>query len=131
MVGDKKPKAYTFTKNAGPQFNLLPDAEPMDYFILFFSDELLHNIVTETNRYARHKIAELQLSLWSIWSRWSDVSVPEMKLFLGLIINTGLTPLPDIKDYWYSERKTQIKFFGDIMPRDRFLQIILMMHVGK
>jgi hypothetical protein len=32
-VGDKKPKAYTFTKNAGPQFNLLPDAEPMDYFI--------------------------------------------------------------------------------------------------
>jgi hypothetical protein len=40
MVGDKKPKAYTFTENAGPQFNLLPDAEPMDYFSLFFNDEL-------------------------------------------------------------------------------------------
>jgi hypothetical protein len=35
---DKKPKAYTFTKNAGQQFNLLPDAEPMDYFSLFFND---------------------------------------------------------------------------------------------
>jgi hypothetical protein len=32
-MGDKKPKAYTFTKNAGPQFNFLPDAEPKDYFI--------------------------------------------------------------------------------------------------
>jgi hypothetical protein len=54
MMGDKKPKAYTFTKNAGLQFNL-PDAEPMDYFVLFFNDELLKNIVTETNRYVRHK----------------------------------------------------------------------------
>jgi hypothetical protein len=26
-MGDKKPKAYTFTKNAGPQFNLLPDED--------------------------------------------------------------------------------------------------------
>jgi hypothetical protein len=50
-VGDKKPKAYTFTKNAGPQFNLLPSAEPMDYFRLFFNDELSNNIVIETNRY--------------------------------------------------------------------------------
>jgi hypothetical protein len=37
-MGDKKPKAYTFTKNVGPQFKLLPDAEPMDYFSLFFND---------------------------------------------------------------------------------------------
>jgi hypothetical protein len=119
-MGDKKPKAYTFTKNAGPQFNLLPDVEPMDYFILFFNAELLNNIVTETNRYTRHRITELQLSPWSMLSSWSDVSVPEMKLFLGLIINMGLTPLPDIKDYWSSERKTQIQFFGIVMTRDRF-----------
>jgi hypothetical protein len=34
-LGDKKPKAYTFNKNVGPQFNLLPGAQPMDYFRLF------------------------------------------------------------------------------------------------
>jgi hypothetical protein len=62
----------------------------MDYFSLFLNDELLNNIVVETNRYARHKILELQLSLRSIWSRWSDVSAPEMKVFSGLIINMGL-----------------------------------------
>jgi hypothetical protein len=64
----RNPKEYTFTKNVGPQLNLLPDAEPMDYFNLFFSDELLNNIVIETNRYARHKTLELQLSPRSIWS---------------------------------------------------------------
>jgi hypothetical protein len=92
----------------------------MDYFSLFFSDELINNIVVETNRYARQKISELQLSPRSIWSSWSDVSVPEMKVFLGLIINMGLTSIPD---YWSSEWITQIKFFGDVMSRDRFQQI--------
>jgi hypothetical protein len=55
--------------------------------------------------------------------------VPEMKAFLGLIINMGLIPLPDIKHYWSSDWTTQVKFFGDIMSRDRFLQIFWMMHV--
>jgi hypothetical protein len=58
-MGDKKLNAYTFTKNAGPQFHLLPDAEPMDYFSLFFNDELLNSIVVETDRYERDKISEL------------------------------------------------------------------------
>jgi hypothetical protein len=35
MMGDKKPKACTFTKNAGSQFNLLPDAEPMIILVYF------------------------------------------------------------------------------------------------
>jgi hypothetical protein len=94
---------HTLIKNAGPQFHLLPDAEPMDYFSLFFNDEPLNSIVVETKRYARHKILEIQLSPRSIWSRWSDVLVPEMKAFLGLIIIMGLMPLSDIKDYWSSE----------------------------
>jgi hypothetical protein len=68
------------------------------WIILFFNDELLNNIVIETNRYVRHKILEFQLSLRSIGSSCSDVSVPEMKAFLGLIINMGLMPLPVIKD---------------------------------
>jgi hypothetical protein len=49
-MGDKKLNTYTFTKNAGPQFCLLPDAEPMDYFSIFFNDELSNNTVLETNR---------------------------------------------------------------------------------
>jgi hypothetical protein len=71
----------------------------------------LNNVLIETNRYGRHKIAEFLLSLRSIWSRWSDVCLPEVKAFLGLIINMGLIPLPDIKDYWSSEWTTQTKFF--------------------
>jgi hypothetical protein len=103
-MGSRKPKAYTFTKNAGLQLTFCQMQSP--WIILFFNDEFLSNI-TATNRYARHKIVELHLSLRSNWSRWSDASVPEVEAFLGLIINMGLNPLPDIKDYWSSEKKTQ------------------------
>jgi hypothetical protein len=34
-------------QNVGPHFNLLPDAESMDYFCLFSNDELLNNIAIE------------------------------------------------------------------------------------
>jgi hypothetical protein len=43
------------------------------------------------------------------------MSVPEMKAFLGLIINMGLMPILDIKYHWSSEWITQITFFGDVM----------------
>jgi hypothetical protein len=62
---------------------------------------------------------------------WSDVSVPKVMMVLVQIINMGLIPLPNIKDYWFSDRKMQIKFFGDVMSRDCILQIFWMMHVGK
>jgi hypothetical protein len=80
----------------------------MNYFCLFFNYELLNDTVVETNTYETDKIAELQLSARSIRNRWPDVSVPEMKAFLGLIISIGLIPLPYIKNYWSSEWKTLI-----------------------
>jgi hypothetical protein len=54
-----------------------------------------------------------------------------MMEFLGLIINMGLMPLPDIKDYWSSEWITQITFSGDVISRVHFLQILRMMHMGN
>jgi hypothetical protein len=52
---DRKLKKYNFTKNAGPKLGLPSDAEPIDYFTLFFNEELLSEIVTETNRYVKEK----------------------------------------------------------------------------
>jgi hypothetical protein len=65
---------FTLTKNAGPQFNFLPNAEPMDYFSSIFNDELSNNSVIETNTYAKDKIAELHLSPRFIWNRLYNIS---------------------------------------------------------
>jgi hypothetical protein len=57
------------------------------------------------------KSQEFQLSPSSILSMRSDVSVPEVKAFLGIIINMGLIPLPDIKDYWSSEWTAKVQLW--------------------
>jgi hypothetical protein len=50
---DSKPQEYTFSKSSGPKVNLQLIAKPIEYFNLLFSDELINEIVIETNRYAR------------------------------------------------------------------------------
>jgi hypothetical protein len=87
----RKLKKYKFTKNARPKLGLPSDAEPIAYFTLFFNEELLSETVTEANRYTKEKISKLQPSLRSIWNKWTGVCVTEMKAFLGIIINMGLT----------------------------------------
>jgi hypothetical protein len=128
---DSKPQEYIFSKRSGQKVNLQLDAKPIEYFNLLFSDELINEIVIETNRYAKERISNLQLSSRSIWSKWHEVTTIEIKAFLGIVINMGMIPLPDMKDYWSNEWTTEIKFFCDVMPRDRFLQIFWMLHVGS
>jgi hypothetical protein len=65
---DRKLKKCNFTKNAEPKLGLQSDAEPTDYFTLFFNEELLSKIVTETNRYVKEKISKLQPNPRSIWN---------------------------------------------------------------
>jgi hypothetical protein len=47
-----------------------------------------------------------------------------VKVFLVQIINKGLIPLPDIKDYWSSDRKTHITFFGHNVQRSHLTDIL-------
>lgn len=63
-------------------------------------------IVTETNRYVKENISELQISTVSIWNKWTDICARAMETFLGIIINMGLI-MPDVKDYWTGEWMTQ------------------------
>ena len=58
----------------------------IDYFQLFFSDELLMMIVTETNRYATEKLSAKQLGRRSIWNTWNNVSLAEMKAYCTLVL---------------------------------------------
>ena len=74
-------------------------AKPIDYFQLFFSDELLTSIVLHTNSYA----------VWAIQQKWlvrpqfkdphwrtsgeDNVTLEELKAFLGLLLIFGLNPV--------------------------------------
>ena len=85
-------------------------------------------------RYAASRIAALQeanqLRAKSRFATWQPVSVEEMWAFLGIILNMGLIEIPTLEGYWSTAWESEIPFFRRVMPRDRFLKVLWMLHVG-
>ena len=103
----------------------------IDFFRLFFTNTLLETIVVETNKYAKNKIEQQNLSDRSTWNNWVDVTKEELEAFLGVILNMGTIPVPNMKYYWTKEHTGNIPFFGNIFKRERFFQIFWILHLNK
>lgn len=97
--------------------------EPLDYFQLFFTNSLISKIVEETNKYANNKIRRINPGNNSMWNPWKNVNDEEFKAFLGVILNMGIRPHPDLQDYFSTAFVAHSPFFRSIFKRERFLQI--------
>ena len=86
------------------------------------------------SRYAEERIQALrqanQLRPRSRFANWKPVMTTEFHAFLTIIINMGLIDIPTLEGYWTTAWESEIPFFKQVMPRDRFLQIFWMLHVG-
>lgn len=69
-----------FTAEVGPTFELGPTKNELDFFLKFFPDNLMENIVTETNDYAR-KMTEHAPD-----PKWTETTMAEMFAFLGIYV---------------------------------------------
>ena len=70
-------------KSPEPQvFNI---EEPLQFFKLYFTEELVDEIVSETNSYAKNKLRNKTLSKDSIWHTWRDTNKEEFWAFIGVI----------------------------------------------
>jgi hypothetical protein len=77
-------QGFTLPQSAWPKTEL-------ECFQLFFSDDLIGEIVTATNTYAAENIQKVTpLTKYSMWHSWKDVSSEEMKAFFGVILNMAL-----------------------------------------
>ena len=84
--------------------------------------------------YAQLRISTLEregkLGPRSRFHKWKPLTHVELWGFLALILNMGIIQLPDIESYWKTSWVCQVQFFRDVMPRDRFLEIFWLLHVG-
>lgn len=103
----------------------------LEFFQLFFTDELLGEIIKETNRYAKEKInLSTPLQKKSVWRSWTDVTLPEFKAFLGVVINMGIHIKPEIDDYFVTDWIDNQPFFKSVLSKDRFNQIFWCLHLN-
>ena len=94
----------------------------LDFFSLFFTEEVWQLLVEQTNLYAEQKRGPEEHSVWY------PVTLDEMKAWVSLYLNMGLVTKPNLSCYWSTDPALNSPFCPSIMPRDRFLQILRYLH---
>ncbi|CAK9795904.1 PiggyBac transposable element-derived protein 4 [Anthophora quadrimaculata] len=113
-----------FTGNPG--LTALPDDNsPIGFFYFIFTEYLWEMIVCETNKSGQEFQRE---SSSSRMKHFKNITVEEMKKFLGLLFHMGHVKFPKINDYWRKDEFFKTTLFGNIMSRNRFLQILKAFH---
>ena len=59
---------------------------------------------------------------------WFNTTTDEIKAMVSLVILMGITTKPYIEAYWTRDPMMLSPFFGNTMPRDRFLQLLKSLH---
>lgn len=100
-----------------------PGASAMDFFQLFVPDNVLKNMVVQTNMYAK-KFQER----FGSDGAWAEVTLTEMKAFLGYMISTSISHCESVLSIWsggfYSNRSLAL-----VMSQARFEKILKYFHV--
>ena len=105
----------------GPTKPLASTATAKDFFEQSFDDDLLRHIVDQTNLHVQQKR--------SAQYKWSNLTVPELKAFLGVIILMGIARVPRIVDYWSQDSTLgEYPVITNAFPRNRFWAILWNLH---
>ena len=87
-------------RSTGPRDIPEVTKEPVDFFTLLMSNDLLTKIVRETNSYANEFLAKKEFPRHSRFKRWEPTTVAELKQFIGLTMNMGLSRRKNLQTYW-------------------------------
>ena len=103
----------TFSESRGPTQPV--SCNPSELFSLYFTPDLVHTIVTETNRYAAQCLEGKQTT-------W-NTNENEIRAYLGFYILMGLVREPEIRDYWSNDDIFHYNPIASRISRVRFEEI--------
>ncbi len=100
------------------------DSRECGFYSYFWDDNILEIIVTETNRYMYLMRGGKVLHPESLEHQWYDVTVPELKVFLALVMLMGVVKKNNDRDYWTTDPVMQTPVFSKAMLVNRFVNIL-------
>ena len=104
---------------------------PIDCYRHFITDEIIHLMVRETNRYAEQHVQKEKLTKRSKTLQWRPTTNEEMFRFLGIILEMGLVQMPEIDYYWSKSRLFGCEVIQNTMSRDRFELLLKFFHFSN
>ena len=90
-----------------------------DLWKLYFSNDLLTTIVTQTNLYACTDKNDQDFK----------VSISELCRFLGIHIFSGYQTVPSERDYWSNQHNLRIQLVSEALSSKRYLKIKALFHL--
>ena len=109
-----------------PTIELPPEVNiesPYSLFALFFSDDLLALLSSNTNKYAKAKNAGQS------GREWHETTISDIKIFLAILIYMGVHISPSDEDYWRTDEEL-IHIPRRFIGLKRFQQIKRFFHVA-
>ena len=104
---------------------MLLDIEPLDNSLNVFGklinlDESLHDLKLESERCAAQN------------EKTFDVSVDELRAFIGVNLVMGYHKLPNLRSYWKTGSPSlSVNFVANVMTRERFNEILGNLHFSN
>ena len=62
---------------------------------------------------------------------WTEVTLRELKAFLGLLVAMSTQQLSSLQDYWFTDWILGVPAFAKVMPRNSFLEIWSNIHLAE
>lgn len=116
-----------FTKSKG--LKVYPQgSNSIDYFNLLFDDRLFELLVSEKNKYAVHVFLSGSGGTSARINSWKNTSIPELKIFIGLLLHIGTIRMNRLQDYWKKSELFNLYFFPKYMSRNRFMLLLRTLH---
>ena len=120
---------FVFTGQPGISDDVLDCENPLDFFKLIITDELVDLIVNYTNIYADQMILKAQpLSSRSRLKKWTPVTKDEIYLYICLILYRGVVWKPTYESYYARDDVFTTPLVSKILPYDRFFLIDRFIH---
>ena len=89
------------------------------------SHEIYDELVIQTNLYANQ-----QRAIKGDTTTFVPITKAELMAFIGINIAMGVVSLPSLKHYWTTDPILSHSWFGSVMSRNRFSQILRYFHIA-
>ena len=116
-----------FVSPTGIAVELPQNATELDSFKLLFGDDIVDDIVVETNRYALQKLSGNLQRL----AKWTAVTANELRAYFGVCIFMGINHLPCTADYWSPDEFTGNVGIQKVMTKNRYEEIGRFFHLNN
>lgn len=122
------PNRFSFTGDVGMKACMTNIYDPLEYFELFFTDEIVNHIVTETNIFAAENLNKFKSKEHSRSHHWSETNASELRVFFATLILQGIIMKPI---YWSKRKLIETPSFSKLMSSRRFDLIMQFIHFDR